>query len=434
VSPRRSLEWRHWRFALVAAILSVAACGFASFVLPSLFGVHVWLTSWDAKWAVSSARWVSAGAIGTVYEANSQVSTLPGLFILLALVVRLGDHFHWVMDYPFPIAHPSMWRLIGPTFFALGATSVLGIDYLADTLGISVGHRRGLAVAVGIFVVVPTCVFGGHPEDLVALALSCLSLALLLRGRYLGAPLVLSVAVLMQPWAGLLIFAFVAACPAGVRLRAFIWSVALPGLFSAMLFALDFRPAYTALVVQPEQGHGQHLPWWSLAGHMTVVVDGLSYEARVGSVTRSVAVVVAIVVALAVLRSPTPRVIVAAAATALLARGVFETELFAWYLAPAAVFLALGVASSRAGRAARFAGYGAAGVVYGVSFGAYFDGGLDGIGGLRGFYLPSGLALALLVVAGGAVIAYLLQASVEPPVREARPEIPGADPLDVAAA
>lgn len=398
---RPSLEWHNCSVAVLAGVLAVAACAFVSFTLPSLFGRHYWLTSWDAKWAVSAARWVASGGLGTVYQANAQFNTLPGLFILLAPLVYLGDRLGFVMDWPFPLAHPSMWTLVGPAFFVLGATCVLGADYLADTLEVSRPRRALIAIGISLFVVVPTCVFGGHPEDLLALALSSLSLALLLRQRHLGAPLVLSVAVIMQPWAGLLIFILVAGSPVGTRLRSFIWAVALPGLCALSLLALDFKHAYTALFVQPEQGNGQHLPWWNLSGKVTVFLGSAPVQARVGSEIRSLSVLVAILAGLVVLRSPSSRTIVTAAATVLLARGVFETELFAWYLAPAAVFMALAVASNpSARRSHRALGYVAVIAIYGTSFGAYLNGGLGNLLYTRSLYLPAWSALGVLILAG----------------------------------
>lgn len=391
---RMSLRWNHPRFALFAFAITVVACMFCSFVLPGLLGAHEWVMPGDGGWTVRGAQWVANGAIGTVYQGDPYYLPLPGLLILLAPVVALGGHLNLVTNQPVPLAYPSMWLLVGPVFFLLGSTCILGIDYLADTLGVIAGRRRLIAMAVGLLVVVPTCVWAGHPEDLLALGLSCLALALVLRGANLAPALVLSIAVMMQPWAGLLIPVLAAGTPAGRRLRALLWSSALPAACGLMLFALDFKDAYRSLALQPMVGVGQKLPWWNLTRHTTLRFDKIVEPARVGSMSRSAAVVVAIVVALWVLRDRRPSTLIAASSIALLARGVFESQFWSWYVAPAAVVMAVGVAAgAHADRRRWVVGASAAFVVYGFAGGSY-----------DWHEFSPWLALGVLIGAGGVAV------------------------------
>ena len=100
---------------------------------------------------------------------------------------------------------------------------------------------------------------------------------------------------------------------------------------------------------------GQHLPWWGLAGHLTVRNLGESYAMVSGSTTRSLAVLVAAAAAWYFLRRPTPERIVFVAALAMYARGFFEVEYWPYYVAPAAVFLALLGARTTEGNSKRLA-------------------------------------------------------------------------------
>jgi hypothetical protein len=386
-------RWVDWPFAVAVSVGTIGLCFFATFLLPDMLGFHQWLTMGDAKWTIMSAQWVSWGGIGTVYAANPQFLPLPGFLILLTPFVAVGDHLNLVTNYPYPLRYPSMLLAAAPVFFVTGASTILGVDYLANTLGVVRRRRRQIAVAIGLLVVVPTCVWAGHPEDLVAIALACTSVSLLLRRRYLGAAVVLSLAIMMQSWGVLLIPVVVAATPPGRRWAAFVWSSLLPAGCSILLLSLDFRDAFRSLVVQPMQGNGQHLPWWGLAHHLTISQNGLSYASRVGSSSRSLAVVVAVVAGVIVWRKPTAPTIMTAAAITLLARGVFETQLWCYYLAPAAVFMLLAAAHSEVSPRRWCLGALSALVAYSCAAAGY-----------DGYSMPSFLALGILLASGAGLV------------------------------
>ena len=372
-SPRIDLEWRAWRFPLLVALFAMIACTFATFVLPDLLGRHEWLRPGDGFYTIQSATFAVNGGIGSIYSVNAEFLPLPGFLIIMAPAAALGQHFGWVNGIPFHIDRPSMMLAAMPVFFASGATAVLGVDYLADTLGVAPHRRRILAVAIGALVVIPTCCVAGHPEDLLCLALSALSLALLMRRRCVAGAAVLAVAVLMQPWAALLVPLLIATSPPGQRVRCGFHACALPGLTAALLFAFDFKDAFRSLVVQPMPfSHGQRLPWWALAHTTTFTLNGSAIVARVGSVPRSAAVVVAVVGAVAIRRHPGPRQVMAVATLDLAARGVFETQVWSYYMAPAAVFLAVGAAAfAGPGRMRWLIGCAAAFFFYAAAAGAY---------------------------------------------------------------
>lgn len=113
---------------------------------------------------------------------------------------------------------------------------------------------------------------------------------------------------------------------------------------------------------------------------------------------------VAIVVALWVLRDRRPSTLIAASSIALLARGVFESQFWSWYVAPAAVLMAVGVAAgARTERRRWAAGALAAFVVYGFAGGSY---------DWSWHPFSPWLALAVLVGAGGVAVVASLPARI----------------------
>lgn len=395
-----TLAWARWRFAASTAVAGIAACWFVSFVLPGLLGYHQWLVPGDAWTTIGAAQWASAGAVGSVYSQSPWYDVLPGFITLIAPLVSVGDHLGLVMGFPHPLAYPSMWKLLGPAFFVCGGTCTLAVDYLAESLGVTVRRRRALAVTVGALIVVPTAGYpAGHPEDLVALALVCLSLALAGRGRLYGAAIVLSLAVMTQTWAGLLVPALVAYSPAGRGIGTAARATLLPGLVAALLLCLDFQHAGTNLLGQAlAAGKGQRLPWWYLARHASVHVGNRVIPAVAGSTTRWLAVVVACAAAVVVRRRPSPAALVAAAGVALWARGVFEAEYWPYYLAPATALMLVLCVSTTEGRGRRWlAGWAGAILLYINAPFSYFV--------YHRLQLPPALALAVLVSSGGLAMA-----------------------------
>lgn len=341
VYPSRSLRWSGWPFAAAMYLLGVAGCAFMSFGLPYLTGSPgVWGSADDVWVTTHTAQYIANGGLGAVYSVSPWYSALPGFLLIYAPVAALGDHLNLLTGYPFALPKPSMWLVTGPFFFLTGATAVLGVDYVADTLGIPTARRRVVGVMVALLVVAPIPGFMGHPEDLVALALSCLSIAFLLRGRPVGAAFALSAAILSQTWAGLLIPVFIVSVPAGLRIRSLARIVVVPAAMAAMFLVFDFGDTLSSLLHQPMAAVGQRLPWWALAGHVTIHDDaGTFTNLANGSNTRCLAVLAACLAAWWIRHDPTPEKILLAAGIALFARGFFEAEIFAYYLAPAAVVI-----------------------------------------------------------------------------------------------
>lgn len=393
-SPEGPTGRAGWGFAVAVYVVTIGLAMFATFFLPGLLGLHQWLSLGDARYTVQTAQYVANGGAGYVYSANTQFLPLPGFPILMAPFVVVADHYNLQNSYPFFLHYPSIWPVIAPLFAVFGATAILGVDFLAATLEVPTGRRRILAVGIAATVVLPTVCWAGHPEDLLALALASLSLALVLRGRHGAAAMMLALAVLMQPWALLFIPLVAVAAPEGLRLRSLVYSSAFPALCGLTLLALDWKDAYRALILQPMQGRGQHLPWWALGHPMSLLQEGAPTMVRVGSGPRALAVLTALVGAWWIRRCVRPDTIMLVAAAALAARGIFETQVWCYYLAPAGVFLALAAAMSRDRR--RWVIGGLCGFVFYGCVAASYD----------AWQMPSFLALGILCAsAGGALLA-----------------------------
>jgi hypothetical protein len=356
------------------------------------FGDAIWYQGPDVWKSVNSAQWISHGALGTVYQANSSVLTLPGFQILLTPFVVLGDHLNLSVGYPFQIPHPTMWLLIGPVFSLVGASSIVGVDALAQEMGAGVRRRQLIAVLMGAFIVIPTVVMVGHPEDLAALALSCYTFIMVRRGRSGSGAWLLGLAVLFQLWAGLLIPLFLVASPAASLVRNLLRSAGPASVLAGTLLALDWPNASRSLLEQPMVPGGQRLPWWYLGRRLTIDFQGHVYHAIAGSSIRSLASAGALILAIVFWRRPSERNLLVGFVVACLCRGLFDGELWSFYLAPpAALIMVLGATAKNR---ATFVALCAAAVALVASCGQAY----------AGISLPTGPYFeGLLVVGVGAV-------------------------------
>ena len=388
---RQTLHWGQWRWAALMYVLGVAVCAWMSFGLPYVAGVpHEWLANQDVWTTTHAAQYAWNGGPGYVYHANPWFAALPGFIYLYAPVVALAGHLGLVTGYPWDLAKPSRWLVSGPFFFLCAATAVLGVDYLADTIHVPTRRRRFITFAIAVFLVGPTPGIAGHPEDLLALALTCFSVALLLRGRPIGAALTLSIAILLQTWAGLALPVLVAASPPGLRVRTAIRAGLAPALLGLLLLAIDFHQAATDMLRQPMPNTGQHLPWWGLASHFYISTVYGKQEMVSGSTTRSLAVVVAFVAAWAVRNRRDPYAVVFAVGVAMFARTFFEVEYWPYYWGPAIVLLLLLGAIKTDGNPKRFV------VLCVASFLLYASSGGSYVAGL----VPPALEMAVVVATG----------------------------------
>ena len=381
--------------AWLATALAIVLAIFVSFSLPWYAGVDHWLMPGDVTWMTQSAQWAGSGALGTIYQATPWYLTLPGYLFLLTPLVELGRVLGLVNNYPVPIPHPSMWLLTGP-FTAVACASVIpATDRLAATLAISPARRKTLALAIALLIAVPTAIFSGHGEDMLALAGVEIAAVAAIKGHWGQVGWIIGCAVLLQEWSILAIPVLVLASPRGERIRVGLRSLGPGAAIGSLLLALDWKHAYFDLVVQPAVFKGQQLIWWQWS--KTVSIPGTTAAGVTGSTFRTAAVIVAVAAAIVLTRRYSPARIVAALAIAFFARGFFEVELWPYYLAPAAVMI--GLLASRVPRKRLATAFAGALGMYAVSSFAY-----------EGVSTNAALATAVIAVCG-----ILSFAAVSPP-------------------
>jgi len=332
---------------LVAGLVAGGVALLWSFFFgPLVLHVDAWLVSPDVWWTARAAGAVAVGDLAHVETAGGYVGALPGFEILLAPVAWLGHRLGLVAGRPFPLARPSLWLADGPVFFALSATAPAGVGALGAVVGLGRRHRRALVAWTAVVAAFLVVLLGGHPEDAMALGLASLSLALLLSGRPGAAGWTLAGAIVFQDWAGLLLPLVVAASPPGRRVDTLLRAAGAPAALGLLLFGFDPAAAWRWLVVQPQLHVEQRTPWWSVARHVRILASGEfvtagGHPAVLAGPDRSLAVLLAIGVALWVARRPDTGTMLTAATLVLFGRDAVEATLFPYYVVPASTFLVL---------------------------------------------------------------------------------------------
>lgn len=332
------LRTHAWQLACSAA---VAMIGMAlSFVDFPFFASGRWFVAGDDWYVVLQARFVYFGATGAVYEHNVATSALPGLAVLYAPAVALGDHLGLVQGVPYFVAHPTMWLTVGPVAFAVGSVLLWGVDALAAELDVPASRRRLLAATLGVLVVVPVVELAGHPEDCATLGLLCFALAAHLRGEHHKVGWWLAAAILMQTWVLLACPLLLFATPRGKRFAMAARAASFPLIVFAVCLAADPADTWRQVVaVQPMTRTGQHTPWYGIAPRLA------SYRRVAGASSRRWGTLLSAAGGTAIaLRRPSPRATLLAASAILLVRPLFETSDWGYFSMPGLV-LALVIAA-----------------------------------------------------------------------------------------
>lgn len=336
----------------------VLALLWSFFFGPLVLHVNSWLISPDVWWTARATSAVAAGDLAHVETAGGYIGALPGLEILLAPVAWIGHRLGLVAGRPFPLARPNLWLAYGPVFFALSTVAPAGLGALAAAVGVGRSRRRALVTWTAVSSAFLVVLVGGHPEDALALGLAAAAFALLVSGRSAAAGWVLAGAILFQDWAGLLLPLLVAASPPGRRFDTFLRTAGAPTSLGLLLFGFDPRAAWRWLVAQPQLHVEQRTPWWGVARHVRILASGAftttgGHSAVLAGPDRSLAVLLAIGLALWVARRPDTNALLAAATLVLFGRDAVEATLFPYYIVPASAFLVLlAVRARRPGRVA----------------------------------------------------------------------------------
>ncbi len=209
----------------------------ATFVLCGLLYVFRWspvVRHRPSLWIMPSDLWVAFGAssasvhghLASIY--GSGFLAFPGFLLLLAPVaalsgrfsttfVQVTNHGHTITGaavYTEPgtptilydalvhagnlyAVHQGVFFLLMTYVLLLSCTALFAFDALAEELGVGRGRRAVLSIAEGVLLWV--VVMGGHPEDVLSVALATWALLWAFRGRWVGAGWLFGAALAVQP-------------------------------------------------------------------------------------------------------------------------------------------------------------------------------------------------------------------------------------------
>lgn len=260
-------QWVQSRKWPLVATLAIVITGLAySFWYGVLINhVNTWLTPGDIWSTFRDAHYVGWGAEGKIYRAETGLVTFPGIAVLLAPLAMLQSPLHLTASFPFYLAHPSEWYLLGPVELLLGGFVLFPLDELAKHLGIS-SRRRFVLVWLEAAVAWPVVAIWGHPEDTIAIALAVYGLLATFKKSWLHAGFFFGLAVAFQPLVLLILPVAFALIPLR-RWPLVTGIITVPSVL--LLFAplvQRWGPTTLAIFKQPDQPSVNHAtPWLAFA-------------------------------------------------------------------------------------------------------------------------------------------------------------------------
>ncbi|HEX7167618.1 MAG TPA: hypothetical protein VF230_11620, partial [Acidimicrobiales bacterium] len=229
----------------VAAIAPPLGLGllFAAVTMAGLFvGGELFIDGWampgDFWFGARLADYVASGAVAYVYEADARYLSLPAWPIVLAPAAALAHRMGLVFYHPeMPVPRPTAWPLLG-TYTAV----VTSLTFVPVRKALPARGMRYL-VLFGLLVYVPAAIAYGHPEDVIAVAFVVLAERARAQGNVDRAATYLGVAIGFKTAMLLAVGAFVVLVPAGRRLRALAVAAAIPLVLAAIPLAADWEHA-----------------------------------------------------------------------------------------------------------------------------------------------------------------------------------------------
>jgi hypothetical protein len=259
--------WRRERtwVLVAAAVLLASGMAYTLWWAPVVYHVNEWLTPPDLWATFRDAHYVGWGSEGTVYDANTSFVTFPGIAVLFAPLAMLQSGLHLSQSFPWYLAKPTAWYILGPADMLCGAGILFPLDAVARRLGATRGQRIALTWLEAALVW-PCVALWGHPEDPLALAFALAGLLAAHDRSWFRTGAFVGLAIVFQPLT-LLVAPLAFAYVPKPRWISVAWLAALP---SALLLLApliqQWGPTTTALLKQPNDPLLNHpTPWLSLA-------------------------------------------------------------------------------------------------------------------------------------------------------------------------
>jgi hypothetical protein len=368
-APRAPTNTRRRSVPLVAAaVVVVTTMAYTLLWGPLVHHGSYWFVPGDLWGTFRSAHYVAWGDIGDVYQPLTGLVALPGISVALAPIAFVSYHLKLSESFPYPVAHPTAWLILGPVEAALGASVLLPLDRLARRLGLATSQRVALCGAEAV-VLFPVVAIWGHPEDPLAITFALYGFLAAFDGRWRSCGWWWGLALVTQPLVVLGLPLVFAMAPVRRWARLAVQS-ALPAMaLVAIPLATEWSNTTRALFKQPNYPTIDHAtPWLAFApvlekAHRTVfqkfvpgqrlehtiftstLVHTIAGEVVAAGPGRTIAIALSVLVGVWAFRHrPNVAQVVWLVALALSLRCVFEAVMNPYYLwPPLAVILVLSV-------------------------------------------------------------------------------------------
>jgi len=356
----------------------------------------------DLILAIQNGWWQgSTGGFTHLYSGNGHALVdLPGFQILLILVERVGSAFglgpptiQWSGSLLSPtsteVPTGGIWYLMMPVVSLVAFTALLPLDVLCRRCGLSGGRRIGALLFMALSVLLLTARWG-HPEYALAVGFVALAIVRAADKQWGQVGWLLGFGIACQLFLSLALVLFLVL--AGRRWKEVALRVWIPGAAAVAIPLIgDFSATVHSIVLRvvPDSGH---LTPWSL-----VVAHPQRFTVSPG-LPRFLCIAASVALAFPLARLVRDRVstrsellmLVWSVAAVLALRGLFETKLYSYYLAPPWILVTVIVFGSSIWRIWTLV---AGRVFFLVAF-------LQSMPGLWGFWSLSLLATAVPLVVG----------------------------------
>jgi hypothetical protein len=249
---RHSSMWARRRVPPLVGMLALLLFGVAySLAWGPLVRHHsYWVTPgpvWDTYRSTEELLW---GNYGGIYALHPALVTFPGILFVLAPCVWLCHHLGLHGAFPFAVAHPSAWMIVGPYSMLVASSALFALDRQMREVNAALWRRLALS-GTGAVALFPVVVLWGHPEDALAVALLTWALSASLRGRSVAAGWLAGLAIAVQPLV-LLVLAVVVLRYHRRQWPGLLARMALPSVaLLAVPLATHFRGTWHSISAQP---------------------------------------------------------------------------------------------------------------------------------------------------------------------------------------
>lgn len=250
-SYSRKMLQTPWIEVFIASIFVALGMAYSFWWGTLVLHVNAWVISADIWGTFRAAQDVGWGYIGGIYTGSTGMITFPGIAIVLAPIAMLSGLFGLSTSFPFILAHPTAWIILGPVALILGSLPLFPIGVIAGRMGMSNGRR----VFVMIMALIPLWVVSvtwGHPEVSISFALALWGVFKGYEGNWRACGWLFGFAIAFQPFVLLMLAVLLfSRVPIRLFIKMLLRSAAPSVLLLAIPFIQNWHATSKALISQP---------------------------------------------------------------------------------------------------------------------------------------------------------------------------------------